>query len=276
MAATRRSLARDLVKLGLRAGEIVMVHASVRAIGPVIGGPDEIHIAVEETVAPGGAMLMYVGCQHGFDDVGRRIFSGDDEREILASLPAFDFRHARASRDFGILAEFFRSHPGTQCSRSVGGRMAARGDRGEWLVADHPWNYGYGKGSPLDKLCMTGGKVLLLGSHHDEVTLLHYAEHIAPFEGKRIVRYKSPLMQDGARSWVDCEEFDTSSDGVHANWPPDAFAQIVDDFIENAAGTPACHMGQVGHAQSVLMDAAALVEHAMPIMTVWAAELSGG
>jgi aminoglycoside 3-N-acetyltransferase len=270
MAATRRSLVRDLVKLGLSSGEIVMVHASVRAIGPVIGGPDEIHIAVEETVAPGGAMLMYVGCQRGFDDVGRRIFSGDAEREILASLPAFDFRHARAARDFGILAEFFRSHPGTHCSRSVGGRMAARGDRSEWLVADHPWNYGYGKGSPLDKLCMTGGKVLLLGSDHDEVTLLHYAEHIAPFADKRIVRYKAPLMHGGVRSWVECEEFDTSGDGVHANWPPDAFAQIVDDFIENAAGTPACHMGQVGHAQSVLMDAAALVEHALRIMTVWA------
>jgi aminoglycoside 3-N-acetyltransferase len=267
MAATRASLIGDLRRLGLGAGEVVMIHASVRAVGQVIGGPDEIHLAVTDVVAPGGAAMMYIGCQAGFDEVGRGTLTPDEEREVLAHQPPFDFQHARAARDFGALAEFFRSWPATICSQHVCARMAARGERAPWLMADHPWLYGFGEASPLDKLCDEGGKVLLLGSSHDEVTLLHYAEHLAPGRDKPIVRYKTPLLVDGERRWVECEEFDTSD--VHPAWPRDAFAVIVDDFIANASGTPACCTGMVGRAQSTLLDAAALVEHAIPIMTAW-------
>ena len=266
MASTRKSLSEDLHRLGLAPGQMIMLHASVRAVGPIIGGPDEIHLAVADAIAPGGTLMMYVGCQDGFDDVGRGVLSSEEENAILADQPAFDFRHARAARDFGALAEFFRSYPGTICSEAVCARMAARGQRAEWLLADPPWNYGFGRGSPLDKLCQSGGKVLLLGSRYDEVALLHYAEHIAPFEGKRIARYKVPILRDGARVWADCEEFNTSSAGVHENWPENAFELIVDDFLATRAGTPACRVGSVGRADSALLDAAALVEHAVPIM----------
>ncbi len=148
--------------------------------------------------------------------------------------------------------------------------MAARGDGAAWLLADPPWKYGFGRGSPLDKLCQAGGQVLLVGSRHDEVTLLHYAEHIAPFDGKRIARYQVPILRDGVRTWRDCEEFNTGSEGVHENWAENAFEQIVDDFIAKRAGTPACRVGRVGRADSVLLDAAELVAHAVPIMVGWA------
>lgn len=270
MPSTRTSLTEDLRRLGLASGQTVMMHASVRAIGPVIGGVDEIHLAVQDAIAPGGTAMMYVGCQDGFDEIGRGILSPEDESAILADQPPFDFQHARAARDFGILAEFFRSYPGTICSRAVCGRMAARGDRAAWLMADQPRNYGFGPGSPLDKLCRSGGKVLLLGSRHDEVTLLHYAEHIAPFEGKRIARYKVPVLQGSTRLWLDCEEFNTSGEGVHENWAENAFELIVDDFIAKRVGTPACCLGQVGLAKTVFLDAADLVSYAVPIMVACA------
>jgi len=243
-----------------------MVHASARSVGRVYGGPDEIHLAVEEAMAPGGTVMMYVGCPDGFDDVGRGVYTPEKEAEILAHQPIFDPQVSRASRNYGVLAEFFRSFPGTICSASPCGRMAARGARARWLVADQPWNYGYGNGSPLERLCEAGGRVLLLGSDHDEVTLLHYAEHVAKFEDKRIARYQVPVMRDGKRTWVPCEEFDTSGRGVHPNWPDRFFALIVDDFISRYAGTESCSRGTVGGSESVLMDAAKLVAHALPIM----------
>ncbi len=266
MPYDRARLFADLRRIGLRPGATVMLHASARAIGRVDGGADEIHRAVEDAAAPGGTVMMYVGCGAGFDDVGRGIHTPAQEAELLANLPAFDPRIARANPDFGVLAELFRSSPGTVCSMSVGGRMAARGPRARWLVADQPWNYAYGRDSPLHKLFETGGKVLLLGSDHDQVTLLHYAEHIADFPEKRVARYKVPVVRDGARIWVDCEEFDTSGRGVHANWPERFFARIVDDFIARHRDTPFCSRGRVGGAESVLMDATRLVAHAVPIM----------
>ena len=54
MPHTRADLAAALCDLGLKAGGVVMIHASVRAVGSVFGGPDEIIRAVEDAVTPGG------------------------------------------------------------------------------------------------------------------------------------------------------------------------------------------------------------------------------
>jgi aminoglycoside 3-N-acetyltransferase len=263
---TGARLARDLRALGLTAGDLVMVHASLRAIGPVIGGPDEVHHAIVDVLSPGGAMMMLVGCAVGYDDIGRGTLTASEEAALAAHLPPFRADRARAARELGALAELFRSFPGTLCSANVGARMAARGDRAAWLVADHPMNYGYGAGSPMAKLVEHGGRVLLLGSDPDQVTLLHYAEHVAPFEGKRVVRFRTPLLVDGRRELHAFEEFDTGDAGVHAAWPDAFFAAIVNTFIAANRGSEGCRVGKVGGAESVLIDAASLVAAAIQRM----------
>jgi aminoglycoside 3-N-acetyltransferase len=262
----RGSLTEDLRRLGLEPGDLVMVHASVRRVGPVFGGPDEIHRAVVDAVSPGGTMMMLFGCPAGFDEVGRGRLSAAEEASILAHMPAFDKMATRADRDVGTLAEFFRSWPGTLCSDCPAVRIGARGARADWLVSEHVLDYPFGRGTPFEKLVESRGKVLLLGSDHDEVTLMHYAEHITDFPGKIVARYQCPLLIDGRREWVRCEEFDSSSEGCHANWPDRFFALIVDDFIAKQRGTPLCREGRIGNADSVLLDAAALIDHAAPIM----------
>ena len=52
---TRSSLAADLAALGLCSGDIVMVHASLRAVGEVAGGPDEVHLAIRDVITDRGA-----------------------------------------------------------------------------------------------------------------------------------------------------------------------------------------------------------------------------
>lgn len=265
MASTRQSLRDDLENLGLKSGDIVMVHASVRAVGPVLGGPDEIHRAIVDAVSPGGAMLMYVGCPNGYDEIGRGRLSTQEEGELRANLPAFDFLTARADRSNGALAELFRSWPGTVVSPNVGVRMAARGDRAAWLVAEHPLDFPHGRGTPFEKLVQANGKVLLLGSGHDEVTLMHHAEEIADFPDKIIVEYEVPLMRDGKRVWVKCREVD-SANVAHASWPDEFFRLIVDDFITKHDGSALGASGKVGNSDTWLLDAAALVAHAVAIM----------
>ena len=209
---------------------------------------------------------MLLGCPDGYDDVGRGHLTAAEEAQILAHMPAFDPKATRANRANGTLAEFFRTWPGTIPSACVAVRMGARGARAAWLVADHPLNYPFGRGTPFEKLVHAGGKLLLLGSDHDEVTLMHYAEDTADFPGKKIARYQVPVLRDGERVWLTCEEPDSSSAGCHANWPGRFFALIVDDFIARHAGTALCASGKVGNSDAVLLDAAALVAHAVPIM----------
>ncbi|MBV9043978.1 MAG: AAC(3) family N-acetyltransferase [Alphaproteobacteria bacterium] len=262
---TRAQLIADLRRLGLGAGDLVMVHASVRSVGAVLGGPDEIHQAIVDAVSPGGTMAMLLGCPNGYDDVGRGIHTPEEEAQILAHMPAFDKHATRANYDVGALAEMFRTWPGTKVSDSVAVRIGARGARADWFVAEHPQTWPFGRGTPFEKLVENGGKVLLLGSDHDEVTLLHYAESIADFPDKIVRTFSVPVMQDGRRVWVTCQEFDSSA-GAHRNWSERQFAEIVDDFIGTQSGTPACAKGKVGNSESYLLGAKALVDHAIAIM----------
>ena len=43
---SRAQLAEDFRRLGVTPGHVVMLHASVRAVGEIAGGPDQIHLAL--------------------------------------------------------------------------------------------------------------------------------------------------------------------------------------------------------------------------------------
>ncbi|WP_434427650.1 aminoglycoside N(3)-acetyltransferase [Nannocystis pusilla] len=200
---TQETLARDCAALGVVPGDTVMVHASLRAVGPLLAGPDTLIAAILQALGEAGTMMVYLGCPSPYDDIGRGLYPPEDERFIEEHCPPFDPYLTRASRDFGVLPEFFRGHPQVRCSANAGMRMGAVGARADFLTRDHGPNYGLGEGSPLARLCDVGGKVLLVGSDLDQVTLLHYAEAVAPIEGKRLAHVRVPVRRGGVRVWLE-------------------------------------------------------------------------
>jgi aminoglycoside 3-N-acetyltransferase len=147
-------------------------------------------------------------------------------------------------------------------------RFVFWGKQAEHLMSNQPWNYALGSDSPLERFLMIDGKIVLLGSDHDAVTFLHYAEHIADIPGKRIARYQVPVMENGCRVWRAMEEFDTTDDGVHANWPDRFFAKIVDGLLTETRNNGA----RVGSAMTYLLSARELLEFALPLMKAVAAD----
>ncbi len=141
-------------------------------------------------------------------------------------------------------------------------RFVFWGKQTEHLLSCQPWNYALGSASPLERFLMLDGKIVLLGSDHDAVTFLHYVEHVADIPGKRIARYQVPVMENGCRVWRAMEEFDTSGDGVHLNWPDRFFAKIVDSFLTKAGNNGA----RVGNAMTYILSARALLDFALPLM----------
>jgi aminoglycoside 3-N-acetyltransferase len=262
---SREELARDFRALGASEGDVVMLHASVRSVGEVAGGPDQIHLALRDALGAAGTLFMYVGCPSYYDDVGRGVLTADEEREVLEKHPPFDPQTTRSSREHGILVEFFRTFPGTIVNDHVA-RFAAGGAHAARLLAAHPWDFPYGFDSPLDRLRALGGKILLLGSDHDEVTFLHHVEHVVEFPDKKIARYKVPYAVDGQRVWREVAEVNTSGDGAHKNWPDRFFARIVDGYLERAGNRG----GRVGKATAHLFPAQALFDFAAPVMQAMA------
>lgn len=257
---SREELSRDLRRLGISPGDVIWAHASVRAVGPVAGGPDEIHLAICDALTADGTLMMYAGCQRYVDEVGRGNLTPSEEAEILEKLPPFDAATARAARENGALVEFFRTWPGTQASDHIT-RFVARGRHASHLLAHQPWDYAYGQGSPAGRFAELNGSILLLGSDHDNVTFLHHAEHIVDVPDKIVARYRVPVVGNGKRVWRFQEEFDSST-GAHASWPDRFFAKIVDGYLEMTGNRG----GTVGGARSYLVPAQGLLGHALAEM----------
>ena len=258
---SRDELARDFRALGVSEGDVVMLHASVRSVGDVAGGPDQIHLALRDALGASGTLMMYVGCPSHYDDVGRGVLTAAQEREVLEKHPPFDPQATRSAREHGILVEFFRTFPGTVVNHHIA-RFAGAGAQAAHLLGEQPWDFPYGSDSPLDRFRELGGRILLLGSDHDEVTFLHHVEHTVEFSDKKISRYKVPYEIDGQLIWRDVVEVNTAGDGAHANWPDRFFASIVDGYLERAGN----HGGQVGNAIAYLIPAQDLYDFAAPIM----------
>lgn len=263
---SRAQLASAFRNLGVTGGDVVMLHASIRAVGAVAGGPDQIHLALSDALAPGGTLLMYASCPEHYDEVGRGHLDADTERELLEHLPAFDARTARCQRDNGALVELFRTWPGSLVNDHVA-RFVARGPAASHLLTGQPWHFAFGRGSVLERFVEGGGRILLLGSDHDTVTFLHYAEHVADFPGKRVARYQVPVEENGTRVWRWMEEVDTSDGGAHPHWPDRFFARIVDAHLRRTGNSG----GRVGDAATFLIEARDLLSLALEMMPAVAA-----
>jgi aminoglycoside N3'-acetyltransferase len=135
------------------------------------------------------------------------------------------------------------------------GRFAAAGPLADALLDDVPWSDYYGPGSPLERFTEARGRVLRLGADLDTVTLLHYAEYLAPVPDKRRVRrHRLVTGPDGPHlRVVECLD---DSDGI-VEWPgEDYFITILREYLARGSAST----GLVGGATSELIDARDLVD----------------
>jgi aminoglycoside 3-N-acetyltransferase len=245
--ATRSTLRDDLAQLGIRPGDLVMVHASLRSVGPIIGGVNVLVQSLLEVIAGEGTLAAYVDFEPFFDEE-------DDPFEI----PVFDKLTAHAARDHGVLHETLRNWPGAMRSDHPDAGVVAIGQLAVWLTAEHPLQYGYGDRSPFAKFVEAQGRVLMLGAPLDTITLLHHAEHKANIPGKRIRRYRRLMPTGNGPAWIDFEEFDTR-EPVCSALPLDCFERIARAYLAAGFG----RSGQVGAAESFLFEAPELVHFAV-------------
>jgi aminoglycoside N3'-acetyltransferase len=216
--------------------------------------------ALERSVGPDGTLLMILGCECDWDWVNER---AEAEREaLLAHAPPFDAINAPVFHEVGRLAEVFRKLPGTLVNDNPSGRFGARGRLAHDLLKDAPWHDYYGAGSPLDRFCQIGGRVLRLGADLDTTTVLHFAEYLAAVPNKRRVRrhYRCQGADGPETRVIECLD---DSRGI-VDWPgEDYFATILREYL----ATGRAKQGTVGRAASELIEAQDLLDFGIDWMT---------
>lgn len=248
-SVTKRQIEAGLRELGVEAGQTVMLHVSVRAIGWVMGGPIAVLEALLDVLTPKGTAMMVASWEGNPYEMAQ--WPEDQQRTCLAECPPFNPEVSPADhREMSILAEYLRTWPGAYRSNHPLASFVAVGERAAWLTETHPVQYGNGPDSPLSRLCEVRGHVLLLGAPLSNITLLHHAEHLANIPNKRIDRYKMPILQNGRRVWIDIEEFDTTN-GIAEFGSEDYFLDIGQAYVTSGKGNSI----SIGDAQSYLFDA---------------------
>jgi aminoglycoside N3'-acetyltransferase len=241
-------LVADLRRLGVSDGDLVIVHTSMRKVGPVDGGAETVVRALDDALGARGTSVVIA-------------YPGNSDEP-------FDHLTSVTSSDVGVLPEVFRCMEGTHVNDHPDGRFAARGALALELLDRLPWDDYYGPGSVLARVVQRGGKVLRLGADLDTVTLIHYAEYLAPVADKRRVRRVHRIRSgDGVvERAVECLD---DSNGIVDHPGEDYFAQLLRAYL--AIGRAAT--GKVGNATAELIDAADLVDFAVR----WMGEnLAGG
>ena len=230
----RAGISEQLQELGVRPGDIVMVHASLRRVGPVEGGADAVLDGLLDSLGPGGTLLMVLGA--------------DDEKP-------FDALASEADEDMGVLAEVFRQRAGTRVNDHADARYGAWGPDAAELLEPVPHHDYHGPGSVLSRFAGARARVLRLGADLDTLTLTHWAEYLAKVPNKRRVRRRY-MRADSGECWIEGLD---DSDGI-ANWRGgDYFPQILVDFL--AAGH--ARSGPVGNCTAELFETATFVEFAV-------------
>jgi len=201
-------LAADLGALGVRRGDLVMVHASISSVGWIVGGGVGLLLALRETLGAEGTVVVPTFTTYLNDPstwVNRSV-----PREwwdtVRDSLPVFDPALHAAQPGLGRFPELVRS-AGARRSAHPLYSLAAAGPHAERLLATHELPYGLGRHSPLAAFTAAGGKVLLLGVGWDKCTLLHLSEHVTPYPGKQKHTVRLPVSHvDGATAWSSTEQ----------------------------------------------------------------------
>lgn len=154
MAWTKERIVEDLRELRLREGDAVLVHADVRAIGPMEHGVRVLQEALLEVIGKEGTLLS----------------------------PAFRYTNYAVPVSFDLpskedtltqemilqRAAYFSIHPVH--------RFAAIGSNALFLTENAPFHYPLGENSPLARLYQLNGGVLLIGVGQALNSALHLAE----------------------------------------------------------------------------------------------------
>jgi aminoglycoside 3-N-acetyltransferase len=205
----RHQIASELSDLGIRQGDVVMIHSSLSALGPVNGGAETVVDALLDSVGPSGTLLVPAFRDSVWGSPGD--FANTDcsclQEWCRSQQPGFQ----------GAIPEAVRSRAGSLRSCHPTHSWVALGPASQAILRGHRDSLTpCGRGSPFESLISNDGCILTLGVGVDRVTFWHYYEEVlnVPYVGHywpvqrhlnhcvtgRRIQYEFPgLVQDISR-----------------------------------------------------------------------------
>lgn len=273
---TRALLAADFQALGIRKGDVLLVHSSLKSMGYVVGGSETVIFALQDALGISslstrsvtstdpvseppvqGTLVVPTQTGNNSDPSGwcRPPVPSSWHQAIRDSTPAYD-PQTSSPRQMGCISESLRTWPGALRSAHPQTSFTALGPQAGVITRNHAMDCRLGEESPLNTLENMNAHVLLLGVGYDVCTSFHLAEYRVPGALSRKEATSFTAMVDGERKWVTVEDVELREDDF-----PELGADLERDH-------PSCvKRGFVGGAESRLFPLKQAVAYAQERFT---------
>lgn len=200
---TIKDLENALVNLGIKKGDTVVVHSSLKSLGQVEGGPETVIQAFKNVITEEGTLILPALSQKDFPNAIR------------------DWSIDRPS-DTGLITEVFRKMDGTLRSNQETHSACAWGKYAYPVTYNHKGygpRYGtytewaFAKSSPWQKAYHLRAKVVFIGVVLDKYTLKHMVEYILV---NRVLDSVDKKLYDECKAQVRYSMLPDAHEGI---WP---------------------------------------------------------
>lgn len=160
MGYNKEQLKKDLYNLGIREGDVVLMHSSFKSLGEL----------------DGGAKTFYEGFIELLGDEGTLIVPALSYDKVNEASPVFNLNET--SSCIGYLSEYFRTKvEGVKRSIHATHSCCVYGKYADEIISGHELDLTpVGENSPFAKLPRYNGKILMLGCGTRCNTLMHGVE----------------------------------------------------------------------------------------------------
>jgi aminoglycoside 3-N-acetyltransferase len=202
---TEDDLHLGLKRLGVEPGVVLFVQASLRRVGPVVGGGAAVLSALRVAVGDTGTLVVYTATPENSltSPLYRAATSGLDAAALAAyheAMPAFERHSTPCSPSMGRLSEELRLTPGALRSAHPQTSFAALGPRAAEITFEHPLEQHLGPDSPLGRLYALRAQALLLGTGPRTFTPFHLIDYQRGDHPRK--RYSAKVRgEDGRVVW---------------------------------------------------------------------------
>lgn len=240
---TKEQLVKQLRDMGIQPTDKLLVHSSMKSLGPVQGGADTVLDALQEAVSE-GLLLMPA---HTWKQMSREYSLFNPETEPVC---------------VGILPELFRKRPGVVRSLHPTHSMAVYGKGAkEYIAGEEKCKTPCPPEGCWGRLKDIGAKILLLGVTHTRNTYIHSIEESFQIPERftaEPVRFQVKLP-DGSNKDVDMYR--------HYNKIDPHISEHYDSMKEGYEKAGAAKTVRLGEAECILCEAEKLFEVTGRILT---------
>ncbi|MEA4823805.1 MAG: AAC(3) family N-acetyltransferase [Clostridiaceae bacterium] len=235
----RDRIIKELHALGIRDGDTVLMHSSMKALGTG-EAPEYVLNAIQDALGARGTLLL----------------PALSYATVKFDQPNWSYYDTPVC--VGLLPEMFRHLPGVIRSIHPTHSVCARGERAEELTAGHENDHTpVGENSPYRRLPGVGGKILMLGCGMGPMTFMHGVEEVAHAPYALLPEPWVYHMEDAAH-----RRFDMS---VHRHginrYGDQAYARM-----EALLETDEIARGKVLAADAYLLDSNAVLRHGVEMI----------